>query len=119
MSDLQVQVIPQTDGVFVVALVGSADIAGAAVLERHFLALSVKHPKHVVFDLAKVPFISSLAMGSLMAFRRGCATTGGRVTLAAVQPQVAGMFKHAGLDKLLPMAESVEAALAAAVETAK
>ncbi|CAN5525378.1 hypothetical protein BH10PLA1_BH10PLA1_05680 [soil metagenome] len=112
MSDLQVQIVPHADGV-VVTLVGMADMAGAGVLERQLTFLSAKHPRHVVFDLAGLTFISSLAMGVLMQFRRGCAIWGGRITLAAVHPTVAMALKHAALQSLLPMTPTVSDALAA------
>ena len=112
MANLQVQVVTRTDGPVVVSLIGQADIAGASVLERHLTFLSASHPRFVVFDMSELAFISSLAMGTLMQFRRGSQSWGGTITLAAAQPAVAGMFKHAALDKLLPMMDSVESALA-------
>ena len=112
MSDLKVQTVAHPDGTVIVQLAGHADIAGAGVLERNLTFLSAKHPKHVIFDLSAVEFISSLAMGVIMQFRRGCTTWGGRVTLAAAQAMVFAAFKHAGLHALLPMTETVAAALA-------
>lgn len=117
MADLQVQVAPQSDGAVVVTLVGMADMAGAGVLERQLTFLSAKHPRHVVFDLAGLTFISSLAMGVLMQFRRGCAIWGGRITLAAVHPTVAGALKHAALQSLLPMTATVSEALTTTAPT--
>ena len=112
MTDLSVQITTQPDGSVIVALVGLADIPGAAVLERQLMAVTVKHPKHVVFDLHGLTFLSSLSMGTIMSFRRGCVAWGGKLTLAGANAMIAGSLRHAGLDKLLPMTDSVEAALA-------
>jgi len=112
MSDLHIQMAPQPDGAVVVTLNGQLDIPGAGTLERQLTTLLVRHPKHVVFDVTDVTFISSLAMGVLMTFRRGCTTHGGRITLAGAHPMIAGSLKHAGLQTLLPMSATVEEALA-------
>ncbi len=114
MAELTVQSTTQPDGTIVVDLTGPADIAGVGVLDRQLLGLSAKHPKHVVFNLAGLTFISSICMGSLMQFRRGCVAWGGRVTFAAVNDPVITALRHARLDALIAIMPTVEAALATA-----
>ncbi len=112
MSVLSVNITTQADGSVIVTLVGAADIPGAAVLERQLLGVTVQHPKQVVLDLSGLTFLSSLSMGTIMSFRRGCVGWGGKLTLAGANSMIQGSLRHAGLDRLLPMCESVEAALA-------
>jgi len=112
MTTLEIQSNRLDDDTVVVALTGSADISGAAVLDRHLLSISARHPKHVVFDLSGLTFISSLAMGSLMHFRRGCLAWGGRISIAAANDIVEGALRHARLDLIVPIKPTVSSALA-------
>lgn len=112
MTQLSAQSAIQPDGTMIITLVGPGDIPGAAILERHLMGVTVKHPKHVIFDMHGLTFLSSLCMGTIMSFRRGCVAWGGKLTLAGTNPMIAGSLKHAGLDKLLPMVDTVESALA-------
>jgi anti-anti-sigma factor len=111
MDPLTFQSTTQPDGTVVLALIGSADITAAAALERQVTLLCAKRPKHVVFDLSQLTFISSLCMGTLVTLARSCKGWQGRATLAAPQPTVAGMFRHARIDVLIPIVTSVEAAV--------
>jgi anti-sigma B factor antagonist len=112
MSGLQVEIDARPDGAVVVSLIGSADIAGAEALDRQLTPLCARHPKHVVFDLRRLEFISSLCMGALVSFGRGCHGWGGAVFLTGARDPVATALRRARLDRVLPMRESVEAALA-------
>src|SRR5262245_23454106 len=100
------------DGTVVLSLIGSADIAAAAALERQLTVLCAKRPPHIVFDLAKLTFISSLRMGSIVTIGRSCKGWHGRATIAAPQAAVANMFKHSRIDALIPIVATVEEAVA-------
>ena len=54
----------------------------------------------VVLDLAALTFLSSLAMGALVSYRRGVGRRGVEVRLANVQAQVWSALESAGLGKL-------------------
>jgi anti-anti-sigma regulatory factor len=55
----------------------------------------------VTLDLSEVRFLSSLAMGALVAFRRGVVRAGGRVRLFPVfLPEVEEALRRAGLLEL-------------------
>lgn len=114
MDPLTFATARQPDGTVVLSLIGSADITAAAALERQVTLLCAKKPKHVVFDLSRLNFISSLCMGTLVTLARSCKGWQGRATLAAPTPTVAGMFKHARIDVLIPIVDSVDAALTSA-----
>jgi anti-anti-sigma factor len=91
--DVQIETLPDA---VVVHIKGECAIT-LTPLEATFLQLSAKRPKLVVLDLAGVTFISSLGMGSMLAFRRGLHSHGGQVRLAAVQPLVLEAFRRAHL----------------------
>ena len=112
MESLKIDSDTRPDGTMILALNGAADRAGAPVLERQVTLLYAKRPPHVVLDLSKLEFISSLAMGMLVSLSRSAKGWKGRVTLAAPNQLVMSSFKHARLDALLTIVSSVEAALA-------
>jgi anti-anti-sigma regulatory factor len=65
-----------------VHIAGEASIGQAGTLAARLLGLSARRPSLVILDLSGLCRISALAMGALVAFRRGILRTGGRVRLA-------------------------------------
>lgn len=101
-------------GVAVLALVGSADVAGGASLDKQLNAIADRRPKHVVFDLSHLKYISSICLSLILKFRAAASSGwGGKVTLAAPNDMIAGTLRHAMLDKVLTIEPSVALALAA------
>jgi anti-anti-sigma factor len=76
----------------VVRLRGEAGVVEADALEAALLRLAARRPAKVTFDLSGLEFISRLAMGVLVAYRRGVVRTNGRVWLA---PEVRLMMREA------------------------
>jgi anti-anti-sigma factor len=83
-----------------VLLGGEAGTPEAGALEASLLSLSALHPRSVTFDLRELCFISSLAIGVLVRFRRAAVRRGVRVRLALDMPsevretmQTAGVFE--------------------------
>ena len=70
-----------------------------------------RHPAKVILDLHDLSFISSLAMGVMLAFRRGILANGGKLKVAAMQKLVLDSFKRARLDKVFEIVDSLEAAI--------
>jgi anti-anti-sigma factor len=69
-------------GEVVVRVAGEAGVRQAAELTAALLGPSAGRPALVTLDLAGLNFISSLAMGVLVSFRRGVVRAGGLVRLA-------------------------------------
>jgi anti-anti-sigma factor len=83
-----VSVIQTTAGL-VIRLQGDATVQSVSVLEAGLLGPSACRPPVVTLDLSELRSISCLAMGVLVAYRRGVVRTGGRVRLAEeLQPAV-------------------------------
>jgi anti-anti-sigma factor len=106
--DVRIETLPQA---VVVHIKGECAIT-LQPLEAMFLRLSAQRPKLVVLDMAGVTFISSLGMGSILAFRRGLVPQGGQVRLAAVQPLVLEAFRRAHLYDVLTFYPTVAEACA-------
>jgi anti-anti-sigma factor len=99
----------------VVCLRGEATAAAARTIEFGLLRLAALRLPLVTFDLSGLHFISSLAMGVLVAFRRGLVRCGGRVRLHHVLcPEVREALERANLLELFGPFEAAESSAAAA-----
>ena len=70
-------------------------------------------PSLHVFDLTEVPTIDSSALGLIVSHYISCRGKGVRVIAVGVSPNVLQLLKFTKLDSLIPMAASVEEAIAA------
>ena len=82
------------------AIRGEATFDQAEVLSAQLLRVPLDGAWLVVLDLAELTFLSSLAMGALVSYRRGLVRRGVEVRLANVQPQVWSTLETVGLGKL-------------------
>src|SRR5437868_7670598 len=92
------------------------DVKGEALVDLEPMVATLqsvadRHPAKVILDLHDLSFISSLAMGVMLAFRRGILANGGKLKVAAMQKLVLDSFKRARLDKVFEIVETLEAAV--------
>ena len=83
-----------------VALQGEASFDQAEVISAWLLRIPLDAYSLVVFDLAELTFLSSQAMGALVAYRRGQCRRVVEVRLTKVQAQVWLALESAGLGQL-------------------
>jgi len=88
-----------------VALRGEASFDQAEFIAGELLRIPLDPFSLVVFDLAELTFLSSLAMGALVAYRRALCRRGIEVRLANVQAPVWLALESAGLGRLFPPME--------------
>jgi anti-anti-sigma factor len=74
--------IKETAAEVIVRIAGEANLGQVDELTAALLCVSARRPKSVALDLSGLSFVSSLAMGVLVTFRRGVVRAGGRVRLA-------------------------------------
>jgi anti-anti-sigma factor len=96
----------------VIRIKGEGRVDSAGPLLDALLAPAARRPAVVTLDLSELRFISSLAMGVLVGFRRSIVRSGGRVCLAeGLQPAVEqaltqtrllDLFEAAGDARALP-----------------
>lgn len=110
MNRFEVQIETTQAGV-VLRLIGDANATEAATLDRKVREVIVLHPRRVVVDLGGVSFISSTAISLLAHMHRMLVVDGGHVILANASPQIAEVLDRCRISDLLPLVESVEAAL--------
>jgi anti-anti-sigma regulatory factor len=94
---LEVAVLETGEGALV-RLEGVAGVLEAGALEAPLARLAARDPARVIFDLSGLQFISSLVMGSLVAFRRAAVRAGSRVCLTPdLHPAVREALSRADL----------------------
>ena len=104
---VQVSVI-QTAAALVIRVKGEATVQSVGVLQANLLAPSARRPAVVTLDLSELRSISCLALGVLVAYRRGVVRTGGRVRLAEeLQPAVHEALARAELLDLFETTDDV------------
>ena len=89
-----------------VRLIGEGSTSEADRLQLSLTRLMAVRPPLVVIDMAGLLYVTSLAMGVLVQFRRAIARSGGRIQLAHLQPSVLESFQNARLDSLFEITES-------------
>ena len=80
-------------GAVTVKLTGSLDTATAPELERQLAPVLADPIKDVVFDLAKLKFISSAGLRVFSATRKTLKERGGQTAFIHMQPQIQEVFE--------------------------
>jgi anti-anti-sigma factor len=91
-----------------VAIKGDASFDQAEAISAQLLRIPLEAYSLVVLDLAELTFLSSLAIGALIEYRRGLCRRGIEVRLANVQAQVWLVMESAGLGKLFEVIDLKE-----------
>ncbi len=102
---------PRGDAV-VVRLGGELDLYNAPAVREALLELCARGPERLVLDFAEVEFIDSTALGALLA-ARAALPDGRPLLIAAAGLETRRTLQVAGLDRHLPVFDTVEDALAA------
>ena len=71
---------------------------------------SAEPPKLAILDLTQVPYMDSAGMGSIINYFTHCQRRGIKLVIAGVSARVSELFKMTGVDTLIPMRDSIEAA---------
>ncbi len=97
------------DGAAVLTLAGELDLYNAEEIRAALAEAIASSPRCVVLDLAEVEFVDSTALGVLVEANSRLGPDGLR--LAALQPGPRRALQVSGLDRHLPVHDSVDDAL--------
>ena len=106
--DLSVEKQNQTA---IVAAGGRLDAAGAPELETRCKALILEGSSRLLLDLAKVEYVSSAGLRSLLVLAKAVKSAGGGLALCGLVPAVRDVMSISGFDNILPLAADRAAAL--------
>ena len=80
--------------------------------EERLMGIMAAGRHRLVVDMGGVPFCSSAGLRALMSVQKEARKHGGDLQLANLVPEVRKVFGTAGLDQILQVHDTVEAALA-------
>jgi anti-sigma B factor antagonist len=104
--------VEQDGDAYVVRLGGELDLYNVEQVRTALLGVAGKAPERLVLDLAEVEFIDSTALGALIEARASLPNRRG-LLLAAPNLDTRRALQVSGLDRHLPVHDSVGDALAA------
>ena len=100
----------EADGVPVVRVGGELDLHAVPELRAAFDKLMEEGPRALVLDLSEVTFIDSTALGAIVGVHKRLEPEG-RLAVVCTNEHVIRIFGYAGVDELLSIHETREAAL--------
>jgi len=100
------------DDVHVFGLEGEIDFHFAPVLRSMLQARFKAQCPALVLDFSAVDFIDSRGIAAIIEYLRDCATHGGKLALAALNPEVKPIIDIVRLDLVMPIFATVAEAVA-------
>lgn len=107
--DVTVQTSPLPDGV-VVEVGGDVDLSRSPRLRTALASASAGKPQRLIVDLAKVPYMDSSGVATLVEGLQAARRNGTKFLLAALQPRVKSILEIARLDTVFKIVATVEEA---------
>src|SRR5215218_1588207 len=107
------------DNSYVIALAGEVDLYTAPEFKQQLLDVIGDGAKEIVVDFSRTTFIDSTTLGVLVGGVKRLRPAGGRLSIVCTDRNITKIFEITGLDKVFPIYESREEALAGSSETAQ
>lgn len=105
--------VDQIKDVTVVALDGELGVDDSIRLRDVFLKIVKEGRQHVVVDFAKVAFVGSAGLATLIEMVQQLKKTNGQLRLCNINKEVRGLFEITKIHKLISIDENREMALRA------
>jgi stage II sporulation protein AA (anti-sigma F factor antagonist) len=109
---LSVDVVTHGSEQAVMCVGGELDVATAMLLQHHLATQLGQGRRHLVIDLAEVPFMDSSGLNIILRAMNETRATGGSLRLAAPAPPVRRVLELTGVTLTIPVHGTVEQALA-------
>jgi anti-anti-sigma factor len=107
--DMQIEEVSENHSL--VKLSGKLDLMGAQTIDPRLGAIA-NRGKHVIIDLENVTFLASMGIRSLVMAAKTAQLKGRCLIVAGPSAEVEQVLIASGLDSLIPLATTVEAAIA-------
>jgi len=107
-------IVERTEGAaVVVSLDGRLDGVTAPDLEATITAIVERGDVRVALDCAEMGYVSSAGLRALLVSARKCQQGGGKLTVAALQPDCRSVMEMSGFLAIIECHDTSEAAIAA------
>ncbi len=107
-------IVERTEGAaVVVSLNGRLDGVTAPDLEATITAIVERGDVRVALDCAEMGYVSSAGLRALLVSARKCQQGGGKLTVAALQPDCRSVMEMSGFLAIIECHDTSEAAIAA------
>lgn len=110
LMEMQTQTL--ADGITKLALSGRFDIMGAQQIDSAFKGMIADNAR-VIIDMAKVPFLASMGIRTLIMGAKTMKSKGGKMVLFNPTSDVEAVLTDSGTDTIIPIAHDLNAAIAA------
>ena len=90
---------------------GEIDINTAPDIKKMFDKLITKKEPKIVINLAKVTYVDSSGLATLVEILKNMRSYGGKMKLSNMSPKIKSLFEITKLEKLFDIASSVEEAI--------
>lgn len=114
---MKISLEPQGGGLIARIHASTLDVGNARAFKQTLIAAAGEKGLVLVVDLTAVEEIDSSGLGALVAVLKAMRMFGGTVMLASAKEQVRSVLELTMIDRILPLYETVEEALASAPAT--
>ncbi len=109
---MDMQVVETEAGLTHIVLDGRMDVAGAQAVDLKFSVLAGSRKK-IVVDMAKVSFLASMGLRTLMFSAKTVAKKGGDMVICGADENVEKVLRMSGVDEVIRIFPDFEAAASA------
>lgn len=104
--------VEQRGATTIVRASGDLDVATAPRLREQVIRLVSDGQRDIILDLEAVDFVDSTGLGVIVGLLKRTRTLGGDLRLVSNRPALQRILELTALDRALPLASSVEEAMA-------
>lgn len=101
----------ERNGWSVVSASGEIDVVSAPAVRAEVVNLVTQGRSDLVLDFENVAFVDSFGLGVLVGALKRVNSHGGRLRIVIGEPRVRGVLELTGIDRVLDLYDSVEAAV--------
>ena len=104
--------VSELRGWTVVHVFGELDVATSPTLREQLIRLVGEGRSRLVLDLEGVDFLDSTGLGTIVSALKRVRTHDGDLRLVCTQTRISRLFEITGLDKAVPLAPTLDVAVA-------